>query len=72
VNELPADHATSPDPAPRRQAAIVAFLGAGIEPAPSTAVLVSALTLARRAVAATHGQERALPAWLGHEAHIMG
>jgi hypothetical protein len=72
VNEITTDDSTSPSPEGRRQAAIVAFLSAGIEPPPSTAVMVSALAEARRAVAATHAQEWAFEAWLGSAVRLGG
>jgi hypothetical protein len=56
----------------RRHVAVLAFLGAGLSSAPSTAVLVSALAEARRAVAMYQARNLPVDAWLADEVHVRG
>lgn len=56
----------------RRRAALVAFLGAGLDPAPSRATLVSALADARRAVAALRSRDESISEWLVAEVRFRG
>lgn len=56
----------------RKKAALVGFLSAGLDPAPSTAVLVSALADARRAVAALRSRRESIDQWLANEIRFRG
>jgi hypothetical protein len=52
--------------------AIIAFLAAGLDPPPSTAVMVAALANARREVAAHQARRRPIDAWLSSETRLRG
>jgi len=56
----------------RQQAALIAFLGAGMPSALSTALIVTALAGARRAVAMHKAHDRALDQWLAGEVRMRG
>jgi hypothetical protein len=56
----------------RRQAALTAFLGAGMYAPPSTAQLVQALADARRAVTVHQQRGLAIDQWLAGEARLRG
>lgn len=56
----------------RKRAALVGFLSAGLDPAPSRAVLVSALADARRAVAALRSRREPIGQWLANEIRFRG
>jgi hypothetical protein len=55
-----------------RRDALTRFLGAGITPAPSKALLVSALGAARRAVVALQAGAEPLHGWLASEVRYHG
>jgi hypothetical protein len=55
-----------------RRAALIAFLGAGVSSAPSTALMVEALAGARRAVAVYQAHGRAVDDWLAGEVRLRG
>jgi len=55
-----------------RRKALIAFLGAGMTPPPSTALLVSSLANARRSVAAHQAGGTPLDQWLEDEMHYSG
>jgi hypothetical protein len=71
VNEVPTASGGS-DPADLRRRALIAFLAAGMAPAPATAQLVSALANARRAVAANLSQGLPVGEWLQSEIRFRG
>jgi hypothetical protein len=52
--------------------AIVAFLAAGLDPRPATAVMVAALADARREVAAHRLRSQSIDAWLANEIRLRG
>jgi hypothetical protein len=56
----------------RRQAALAAFLGAGMPVPPSTALLVQALAGARRGVAAQQQRGLSVDRWLAREVRLRG
>lgn len=56
----------------RRQAALIAFLGAGMPSPPSTALMVAALAGARRAVAMHQERGLAVDRWLAGEVGLRG
>jgi hypothetical protein len=56
----------------RKRAALISFLSAGLDPAPSRAVLVSALADARRAVAALRSRREPIAQWLTNEIRFRG
>jgi hypothetical protein len=56
----------------RHSAALVAFLGAGMQPPPSTALLVRTLADARRAVATNQARGLAVERWLAAEVRVRG
>jgi hypothetical protein len=60
------------DAPPERRAVLVAFLGAGMPSAPSTALMVEALAGARRAVAMCQAHGRAVDEWLAGEVGLRG
>ena len=55
-----------------RSKALIAFLGAGMTPAPDKALLVAALAGARRSVAALHAAGQPLNDWLKSETRYRG
>jgi hypothetical protein len=55
-----------------RREALIAFLGAGMSPAPTTALLVSALANARRAVDALQDHGEPIDFWLEGEMRCRG
>jgi hypothetical protein len=55
-----------------RRAVLIAFLGAGMPSAPSTALMVGALAGARRAVAMCQAHGRAVDDWLAGEVGLRG
>jgi hypothetical protein len=55
-----------------KRAALVGFLSAGLDPAPSRAVLVSALADARRAVAALRSRREPIDQWFESEIRFRG
>ena len=71
VNEVPIASGGS-DPADLRRRALIAFLAAGMAPAPATAQLVSALANARRAVAANLSQGLPVGEWMQSEIRFRG
>ena len=56
----------------RRRAVLVAFIGAGMHSPPSTALLVTALAGARRAVAMHQARGLAIDGWLAGEVRLRG
>lgn len=56
----------------RKRAALVNFLSAGLDPAPSRAILVSVLADARRSVAALQSRGESVTQWLESEARLRG
>jgi hypothetical protein len=56
----------------RRRAALIAFLGAGMQSPPSKALIVEVLAGARRAVALHQPYGRALDEWLAGEVRLRG
>jgi hypothetical protein len=71
VNEVPTESSGS-DPADLRRHALIAFLAAGMTPAPATAQLVSALANARRGVAANLSRGLSVGEWLQSEIRFRG
>jgi hypothetical protein len=71
MNEVPSKPGGAEQVDDRRRA-LIAFLSAGIVPAPANAQLVSALANARRHVAASHSQGRSIGEWLQGEVRIRG
>lgn len=63
---------SSPDGEDRRRAALIGFLGAGLDPAPPTATLVSALADARRTVSVMRFRKEPLREWLAKKARLRG
>lgn len=55
-----------------RRSALIDFLGAGIAPPPSKAVLVSALASARRSIASLQAQGGSIDEWLRREIRYSG
>jgi hypothetical protein len=55
-----------------RQAALIAFIGAGTPSQPSTVLLVAALAAARRAIAAHRARGFAIDQWLAGEVRLRG
>lgn len=60
------------EPEDDRRIALISFLSAGVVPAPATAQLVSALSNARRSVAASRSQGRSVGEWLQSEVRLRG
>jgi hypothetical protein len=56
----------------RKGAILVGFLSAGLDPAPSRAVLVSALADARRTIAALRSRREPIDQWLASEIRFRG
>jgi len=56
----------------RRSAALISFLGAGLDQAPSRVVMVTALADARRAVAMLQSREEPIVQWLAREVRFRG
>jgi hypothetical protein len=63
---------TEPGDESRKSAALVSFLGAGLNPLPSRAVLVSTLAAARRAVSIMRSRNEPFSEWLAEEARLRG
>jgi hypothetical protein len=62
-----------PDDEERRiRAALAGFLSAGLDPAPSRAILVRALADARRSVAMLRSRKVSLAPWLASEIRLRG
>jgi hypothetical protein len=70
--EPQSDRRLDRDTGKRRQAVLVAFLGAGLSDPPSTALVVQALADARRAVAAQPQHSPAIDQWLASEMRLHG
>ena len=71
MNEVPSAPGGA-EPENDRRRALIAFLSAGMVPAPATAQLVSALANARRSVAARRSQEGSVSEWLESEVRLRG